>query len=380
MRIALVGPTYPYRGGIAHYTTLLCQALREKHEVKFISFSRQYPKLLFPGKTDRDPSAEPVKAGNVDYIIDSMNPLTWVRTAKEIKKWQPDKIIFGWWVAFWAPQFWSIITLVKRSLNAEVIIICHNVVEHESSSIKKLATKAVLSKADKLITHSVQETEKLNKLLGSGLNAVTAFHPTYAGLSDKRFSKEQAKKELGLTGDCLLFFGFVREYKGLSVLLEAMRNIRGKSDATLLVVGEFWGDKRKYIDQIESYGISSRVKIIDEYVPNEDIGLYFAAADLVVQPYLSASGSGICQIAYGFDRPVIATTVGSLTEVIEDHVNGRLVEPGDARDLAEAIIDSLKPENLNKLSENAVKTKQKFSWARLVEIVIQDSSINEESS
>lgn len=380
MRIALVGPTYPYRGGISHYTTLLCRALRESHEVKFISFKRQYPKLFFPGKTDKDPSSKPVKVDEVDYIIDSLNPLSWLRAAKEIKDYGPDKIIFGWWVAFWMPQFWSIIKLVKRSCRSEIVIICHNVVEHESSFVKKLAAKAVLSKAERLITHSVQETARLRELLGEGINVVTAFHPTYADLSESRYTKQQAKDKLGLTGDCLLFFGFVREYKGLGVLLEAMRIVKERRCALLLVVGEFWKDKRKYTEQIERLGISSEVRIVDKYVPNEDIGLYFAAADIVVQPYLSVSGSGICQIAYGFDRPVIATEIGSLAEVVEDGVNGRLVASGDVRALAEAICDSLEPEKLNEFSKNAVRTKEKFSWQRLAGVVIEDIAIDREQS
>ena len=373
MRIALIGPTWPYRGGIAHYTTLLCRALRKSHQVKFISFKRQYPSLLFPGKTDRDPSSKPLKPDQVDYIIDSMNPFTWFRAAHEIKDYQPDKIILGWWVTFWMPTFWTIIKLVKRSLDAEIIIICHNVFEHESSSLKKKVTKAVLSQADLLITHSAQETDRLGELLGKEAKAITAFHPTYAELSNIRFTSSQAKEKLGITGDCLLFFGFVREYKGLAVLLEALGRLKEKKEFTLLVVGEFWKGKSKYLDQVERLGISSCVRIVDKYISNEEIGLYFAAADLVVQPYLSASGSGICQIAYGFDRPVIATRVGSLPEVVEDGVNGRLVEPGDAKALAEAIIESLEPDKLREFSQNAVKTKRKFSWQRLADIVVRGS-------
>jgi len=351
----------------------LCRALRKSHQVKFISFKRQYPSLLFPGKTDRDPSSKPLKPDQVDYIIDSMNPFTWFRAAHEIKDYQPDKIILGWWVTFWMPTFWTIIKLVKRSLDAEIIIICHNVFEHESSFVKKQAAKAVLSQADLLITHSAQETDRLGELLGKEAKAITAFHPTYAELSNTRFTSSQAKEKLGITGDCLLFFGFVREYKGLAVLLEALGRIKEKKEFTLLVVGEFWKGKSKYLDQVERLGISSCVRIVDKYISNEEIGLYFAAADLVVQPYLSASGSGICQIAYGFDRPVIATRVGSLPEVVEDGVNGRLVEPGDAKALAEAIIESLEPDKLKEFSQNAVKTKQKFSWQRLADIVVRGS-------
>ena len=197
MRIVVIGPTYPFRGGIAHYTTLLCQALRQHHQVKFISFKRQYPKLLFPGKSDRDPSKAPLKAGDVDYIIDSINPLSWIAAARLINNYEPDKIVLPWWVAFWMPQFWIIATLVQRRyFKPEVIIICHNVVEHEPSTIKKLATHIMLLKADRLITHCRQEAHVLRNWLGESVNVVTASHPTYAGLSDERYTKEKTGHHL----------------------------------------------------------------------------------------------------------------------------------------------------------------------------------------
>ena len=369
MRIVLIGPTYPFRGGIAHYTTLLCKTLRQDHDVKFISFRRQYPRVFFPGKSERDTSDIPVEVGDVDYIIDSLNPLTWLTAVRQIKEFEPEKLVFPWWVAFWAPQFWAILTLIKRYLACEVVFICHNVVEHESNLLKVIATRIVLSKGDRLITHSKAETRKIKELLGEDVNAVTAFHPTYSGLSDRRYTKERAKEMLGLKGDVLLFFGFVRDYKGLGFLLDAMPLVFREREATLLVVGEFWKDKRKYLEQIDRCGICARVMIIDKYIPNEEIALYFGAADLVVQPYITASGSGVCQIAFGFDRPVVATTVGDLRDVVEDGINGKLVAPGDPEKLAAAILASLDPNTLLRFSRNAAKTKEKFCWNRMAQIV-----------
>jgi glycosyltransferase involved in cell wall biosynthesis len=369
VKIVLIGPTYPFRGGIAHYTTLLCRALRQSHEVKFISFKRQYPRILFPGKSDRDPSKKPLRIEEVDYIIDSMNPLTWMDAVQAIKEYKPEKVVIPWWVSFWAPQFWFILTMVKRSLKSELVFICHNVVEHESNFFKKMATRAVLSKAHRLITHSKEETDRLKDHLGEHVNVITAFHPTYADMSNKKYSKEQAKEKLGLTRNVLLFFGFVRKYKGLDILLDAIPIVLKEKEVTLLIVGEFWKDKQKYLSKISRLGISKKVVIVDEYIPNEEIGLYFAAADLVVQPYISATGSGICQLAYGFDRPVIATNVGCLPEVIENGINGRIVEPGDAQCLAEAVLESLHPDNLKKFTLNAALTKEKFSWQKMAAII-----------
>ena len=369
MRIVLIGPTHPFRGGIAHYTTLLCKALRRVHDVKFISFRRQYPNTLFPGKSDRDTSSSPIRVDDVDYVIDSLNPVTWLTAVRIIREYNPEKIILPWWVAFWAPQFWTILTMVKHCLACEVVFICHNAVEHESNFLKKIATRMVLTKGDRLITHSKEETGKIKELLGEDANAVTAFHPTYADLGTRQYAKEQAKELLGLNGDVLLFFGFVRNYKGLDVLLDAMPLVIRNRKVTLLIAGEFWHGKQKYLDQIDRCGIGSHVRIIDAYIRNEEVGIYFGAADLVIQPYNEASGSGVCQIAYGLDRPAVATNVGGLPEIIEDRVNGRLVTPGDPEELATAILDSLKPETLHAYSLSAAKTKEQFSWEKMAQII-----------
>jgi glycosyltransferase involved in cell wall biosynthesis len=377
MRISLLGPTYPFRGGIAHYTTLLSRELRRRHEVQFLSFSRQYPRFLYPGRTDRDPSGEALRDADVDYALDSLNPLSWRATARKIIEFEPDVFICPWWVAFWGPTFNFVIRYVRRRTDSKVTIVCHNVVEHETSRAKHLITRQVLSKAHRLVTHSRQETERLREMLGDRVDIVTAFLPTYADLSSGGWTRTRAREELSLSGNVLLFFGFVREYKGLGILLEALPQVLQELPVTLLSVGEFWKDKQLYLDQIERLGIAPHVRIVDRYVPNEEIGKYFAAADLVVQPYLSATGSGIAQLAYGFDHPVIATSVGSLPEVIQDGSNGRLVPPGDAGALAEAIVASLEPSTLEELTSEAAKTKLRFSWERFASIVVGDESVRE---
>jgi glycosyltransferase involved in cell wall biosynthesis len=373
MRICLIGPSYPFRGGISHHTTLLCRYLRINHRVQFISFRRQYPRWLFPGTTDTDPSSMPLQEENTERLIDSLNPATWLQVACRIAKSQPNLLIIPWWVSFWAPQFCTIALLTKIFTKTEVVFLCHNVIEHESSPWKRFATKLTFLLADRFITHSKQETDKLRQLLGENTKVTTAFHPTYADLASGSISKESAKGRLGLSGSVLLFFGFVREYKGLSTLLKALPDVTKQKDVTLLVVGEFWKDKRTYLDMIQDLGISQAVMIKDGYVANEEIGHYFAAADLVVQPYLSVSGSGVCQLAYGFGRPVIATDIGSLSEVIEDRVNGRIVPPGDPAALAEAIVESLQPDILELYTVNAAKVTDKFSWQEFIDIIVGSS-------
>jgi glycosyltransferase involved in cell wall biosynthesis len=370
MNICLIGPSYPFRGGVSHHTTLLCRYLRGSHEVYFFSFKRQYPKWLFPGKTDVDPSKLPVQEENTERIIDSMNPVTWLQVAGKIIKSQPDLLIIPWWVSFWTPQFFTIAVFARLFTKTEILFLCHNVVEHESSLWKKLATKLTFLFADRFVTHSKDETDNLYQLLGKSIRVTTAFHPTYADLSKSVVSKESAKKQLGLSGTVLLFFGFVREYKGLAILLKALPDVIRHKNVTLLVAGEFWSDKKIYLDLIKDLGIADVVRIEDKYVPNEEISTYFAAADLVVQPYLSVSGSGVCQLAYGLGRPVIATDVGSLCEVIQDRINGRIVPPKDAKALAQAIVESLQPQHIEFFTVNSVKTRDKFSWKTYTEKIV----------
>lgn len=372
MRICLLGPTHPYRGGIAHYTTILARALGRRHTTKFISYTRQYPQWLFPGKTDKEPGEPPLPANHVEYLLDSMNPLTWRRTARAIVAFRPDLFVLPWWVAYWMPQYAYIIGFVKRRSPARVVIECHNVVEHEASRLKVAASRRVLAKADRLITHSREETARLRELLGDGADIATAFHPTYVDLKTRQYAKDEAKERLGLNGDVLLFFGFVRAYKGLGVLLDAMPRILAERPVTLLVVGEFWNDKQAYLDQIEKHDMASSVRVIDKYVTSEEMAVYFCAADLVVQPYVSATGSGVVQLAYGFDRPVVATRVGSLSEIVEDGVNGRLAPPGDPAALARAVAESLDTPTLEEYTRRAAKTKERFSWEELVRIITSD--------
>lgn len=372
MKIALIGPTYPFRGGIAHHTTLLCRALRSRHEVLFISFSRQYPGPLFPGRSDVDPSREPLTANPVEHVIDSLNPATWVRAARKINRFSPTMVIVPWWVTFWAPLNLTLTALLRRRGRPEIVFLCHNVVEHERHPIKALVTRLVLRRADRVVTHSEEETARVRALLGARhKRVVTGFHPTYAPLGGQGLSREEARARLGLPPDrpVLLFFGFVRPYKGLDLLLTALAKVREGLPAELLVVGEFWGDRSRYERMIERLGLGEAVRIVDRYVPNELIEPYFAAADLVVQPYRSVSGSGVCQLAYGLGRPVIATDVGSLSEVIEDGVNGRLVPAGDAFALAAAIRESLDPGLLAHLNRGATATAERFAWDRLVDLI-----------
>ena len=307
---------------------------------------------------------------DVDYLIDSVNPVTWNRTAKAFADYKIDALIIPWWVVFWACCFKTIAILTHRACGAKIIFICHNAVEHESSRLKAAITRWVLSGAHRIVTHSKEETATLKLLMGDDNPIVTGFHPTYAALCGSSSVNEQVYPESEDGSRVLLFFGFVRPYKGLPILLQAMEKIASHLSVRLLVVGEFWGDRKPYDELADSLGISSKVTIVDEYVPNEELSKYFNAADLVVLPYISASGSGVAQLAYGFGKPVVASDVGSLGEVIQDGVNGRLVPPGNPDALADAVIECLDERRLKGLHQEAARTKERFSWGKMIELVL----------
>lgn len=368
MNICLIGPSYPFRGGISHHTTLLYRYLRASHEVQFFSFKRQYPEWLFPGKTDIDPSTLPIQEEGTNRIIDSMNPVTWLQVAGKIIKSQPDLLIIPWWVSFWAPQFYSISLLVKLFSKTRILFLCHNIVEHESKWIDKWLTRIVLRNGDFYIVHSTEDQQSLLSMFPNA-KVIKSFHPTYDVFNSENFDPNMIRKKYGIEGNIILFFGFVREYKGLKYLIKALPEIISKTDVTLLIVGEFWKNKNEYLDLINILGIENKIIIIDEYIPNEEVGFYFSASDLVVQPYVSATGSGIIQIAFGFNKPVVATRVGCLPEVVKDGETGYLVSPKSSTEIARAIIKFFQKKQAEEFIENIKKNNYRFSWDRIVDVI-----------
>ena len=277
-------------------------------------------------------------------------------------------MIIPWWTSFWTPQFWTITTLIKRSSSAKVLFICHNIVDHEAYLFSRICSRAVLSNGDYFLVHSQSDAKRLRELVPSA-PITHAFHPVYDFFSRGVLAPAEARARLALHGETILFFGFVRPYKGLEDLLRALSLILKHRKITLLVVGEFWEGKEAVVELIQALKIEAAVRVVDRYVPNEEVGLYFSAADLVVLPYVSGTGSGIVQIAYGLEKPVVATRVGSLAEVVEDGRTGYLVEPGDPKALADAVLRFFLEEKKDEFVENIRRTKDRFSWEYLVEII-----------
>jgi glycosyltransferase involved in cell wall biosynthesis len=368
MKITLIGPTYPFKGGIAHYMTLLYRQLTLRHKVNFLSFKRQYPGFLYPAKTDADSSRQPIKEAGVEYVIDSLNPISWHRAFKNIKRLKPDLVILSWWVCFWTPVFLYILNLIKKHTNAKTLFICHNVAEHEDNFLSVAFTRLVLKNGDYFIVHSEHDKEKLSRLLPDA-KIKSTYHPSYEVFNFNRLDKNTARKTLGIKEKMMLFFGFIRDYKGLEYALKAMPLILKETEVKFYIVGEFWKHKQKYTRLIYELNIEKQVVVIDRYVPNEEVELYFAACDVVVLPYISATGSGIVQVAFGFERPVIATTVGSLGETVVDGKTGYLISPKDSEAIAEAVIKYYNEQKEDEFKDNIKSSQDKYSWQKIVEVI-----------
>ena len=367
MHIVIVGPAYPLRGGIAHFNATLAQELGKRHRVETVTFSRQYPSLLFPGTTQGDLSA-PLQAVPAPQLIDSINPLNWIRVGRQLRRRNADIFIFHYWMPFFAPCFSTIARVAARGTRARVILICHNLLPHERHPLDATLTRAMIRSADSLIVLSETVERELNEFQPGARYRIVP-HPVYS-MFGETLDRRAARSQLGITADrVLLFFGYIRKYKGLRTLLEAMALLPESFGVQLLVVGEFYEDARPYRELIASRGLDSRVRLVPEYVPNERVNAYFSAADAVVLPYLSGTQSGIAQIAFNFDRPLIATSVGGLGEVVKSGETGLVVPPGDPAALADAI-RQFYGRNLGEPLSAGVRTaKQAYGWKRMTDAI-----------
>jgi len=367
MNITIVGTAYPLRGGIAHYNALLAEALRKRHTVDTITFKRQYPSFLFPGKTQQE-TGETSQVPPAPELVDSINPFNWLAVGRMIRDRRPDLVIFKYWLPFFGPCFGTIARMARKNKHTKVLFICDNVLPHERRPGDKLFTRYAFSAGDYFIVQSAAVERDLKTVHP---NAVYRFapHPVYT-IFGKAMEKHEARRLLGLAEErIVLFFGYVRRYKGLQILLSALQEVRKTLPVRLLVVGEFYVDQAEYQKQIEDLGLQSSVTVVADYVPNDRVAAYFSAADVVILPYLSATQSGITQIAYNFDKPVIASDVGGLAEVVKHGVTGTIVPPNQPGLLAEAILEYYR-RNLEAAMVPRVKEEKRlYSWDYFVEAI-----------
>ncbi len=360
LRLGLIGPTLPYRSGIAQHTTMLHRALCTMLELTTISFTRQYPAWLFPGESDRDPFHEGHSEPGVAYVIDSLDPRTWARAVTMLREARVQAVVLPWWTVYFAPCY----LYLKRALarrGIPLVFLCHNVVDHEAALYKTMLSRLVLSGARGYCVQSREEAKRLGQLLPDA-RIVVHPHPLYDQFPP---ASTELPRRAALE---LLFFGIVRPYKGLDVLLEAMSLVRRK-DVHLSVVGEFWKDKEPTLQRIAELGIASRVEVVPRFVSDQEAADYFQRADAVVLPYRSASGTGIIPMAYHYGKPVIATRIGGLADAVSDGATGFLVEPESPRALA-AAIDRVVPAELAALRPHIEAFKAGMTWEGLGKALI----------
>lgn len=365
MKIVLIGPVYPYKGGISHYTSLLYTALSIKHEVCMISYKMQYPGLLYK-KEQKDYNNRSFQIKDTHYWIHTANPVNIFTVARKIKGMKPDAVVIQWWHPYFAPCYYLLCKLLR---NVPTLFVCHNVFPHERFLLDRMLCRIALGQGHKFIVQSLQDKEDLLQIKPDAQYVVTP-HPTYNVFKMKNMSKQEARGILEIHADApvLLFFGFVREYKGLQYLLDALKAVREQiKDIQLWVVGDFGEDKAAYMEQIVRNGVENSITVVEGYIPDCEVEKYFAACDLVVLPYISATQSGIVQIAYGFEKPVVVTDVGGLPEVVIDGKTGYIVPSKDTEAIAEAIIKFFGKDRLTDWQHNIREKAADFSWEAMTE-------------
>ncbi len=366
-KIILIGPIYPYKGGISHYTGLMYRELAKRHDVEMISYKMQYPKFLFH-KEQRDYSNDSFKIEGAQYLLHTANPFNIVKTARYIRRRKADLVVIQWWHPYFAPCYFLLTWFMGKQ---NIVFVCHNVFPHERFPLDKILTRLALNNGSHFIVHAAEEAKELIRIQPNPDYVVTP-HPTYNAFRFEGMSREQAREQLSIGQEerILLFFGYVREYKGLKYLLRAMPEIcREDEKVKLWVVGEFGADREEYFNLIHELEIEDRVQVRDAYTPDREVEKYFAAADLVVLPYTSATQSGIVQIAYGFTKPVVVTDVGGLPDVVKDGETGYIVEAGNPQAIAGAVVRFFREGQAQRMQENIEKEAYRFSWERMGEVL-----------
>jgi len=340
-RIAVVGPMHPYRGGIAHFTEMTVTGLAERgHDLRPVNFARQYPELLFPGKTQYEPDSDaPAAVRGAPRPLDSINPLSWFRTGFSLRDAAPDAVVFQYWMPFFAPAYGVVARGLRRHYGIPSFAVVHNALPHERHLGDAWLSRFFLSACAGHVVMSDAVADDTRRLAGPDAHIEQIDHPVYERFGDP-VPREQARAALDLPEEApvILFFGFVRAYKGLHVLLQALPEVReALPNLQLVVAGEPYDDPERYRRLIREHGLEAHVQWHDAYIPSGDVPTYFCAADLVVQPYVSATQSGVAQIATHFERPMVVTDVGGLAESIPHEEAGFVVPPEDPPALAASI-------------------------------------------
>lgn len=370
MKIIIVGTSHPYRGGIAAFTDRLAtEFVREGVDIEVVTFKLQYPSFLFPGKTQYSDAKAP-EGLSIARKVNSINPLNWIKVGKEIRKKNPDIVVFTYWMAFFAPCFGKIARVIKRNRHTKCIGLIHNMIPHEKSILDKMFPPYFVKAMDGIVALSKSVLNDIATVDKQNKPRVFTPHPLYDHFGEI-VSRDEAIRHLNLDPNYryFLFFGLVRAYKGLDLLIDAFADARlRKFPVKLIVAGEFYEDPKPFLEQIEKYGLQDSVIIQNQYISDADVKYYFNTSDIVVQPYKSATQSGVTQIAYHFEKPMLVTNVGGLGEIIPNGIAGYVVEPNPSS-IADALVDFCENDRRETFVEGVRAEKQKYQWSNMTDAI-----------
>jgi D-inositol-3-phosphate glycosyltransferase len=364
--IVIIGPAYPLRGGLATYNQLLAIKLQDQgHQVRIVTFSLQYPSILFPGKTQYSTDPKPEHL-DIEVSLNSVNPLNWVRLGRKLKKEKPDLIIFRYWMPFMGPCLGTLGRIVSKNKHTKVIAIADNIIPHEQRFFDSAFTRYFVGGCDGFVTMSESVLSDLKQFTTTKPAAYNP-HPMYESFGPQ-LEKADARKKLGLQedGKYLLFFGFIRKYKGLDILLRAFADKRiQEAGIKLIVAGEYYDKPDDYQAIIKECNLENALVQANDFIPDSEVSTYFSAADMVVQTYKTATQSGVTQIAYYYHNPMLVTDVGGLAELVPHNKVGYVTSP-DINEIADAILDFYSNSRETAFIENIKTERLRFTWDSMI--------------
>jgi len=371
MKIIIIGPAYPYRGGLAAYNERLAREfIAEGHDVSIHTFTLQYPSILFPGKSQYSTEEKP-SGLNIFRSINSINPVNWINIGNKLRQEKADLVIVRFWLPFMGPCFGKISRQIKKNNKSRIICLVDNMIPHEPRIGDKLLTKYFIKPIDAFLAMSQSVMTDI-EIFDKTKKKLLSPHPLFDNFGEA-LSRKSALQKLGIAEEnrYILFFGLIRKYKGLDLLLEAFSDKRfRKTNIKLIIAGEYYTDSKMYTDIIKKNNLENDVIQIAEFIPDSNVKLFFSAVDLVVQPYKTATQSGVTQIAYHFNKPMIVTNVGGLPELCPDNKVGFVV-PTNPEEIANAILKYYKESHEESFISNIKEEKKKYSWKVLVDNILK---------
>ena len=371
MKVIIAGSAYPYRGGLASYNERLAAEFQlQNDEIQIETFVLQYPSFLFPGKSQYSDSPAP---GNlkISRSINSINPFNWIRVGLKIRKEKPDLLIFKFWIPFMGPCFGTIARIARSNKHTRVLTIIDNLIPHEKRIGDRWLTNYYVKASDAFVAMSKSVLEEIDQFTKKKPRLFSP-HPIFDNFG-KRIPKEEAIQNLGLSSQFryILFFGFIRDYKGLDLLIEAFADTRFRDlPVKLIIAGEYYSDSQKYQDLIEAHHLANDVILRNDFIPNEEVANYFCACDIIAQPYKTATQSGVTQIGFHFEKPMLVTNVGGLAEIILDGKIGFVTQP-EKKEIANALFRFFSSDIAKNFEANLIEEKKKYEWSAMYQNIMK---------